>query len=721
MENVDFTDESFLSDLHVPENLHYLRCLALCHGIIMDKGKYNSASPDELALVNFAKMCGVEFVGMTASNEMILNEFGEEVFYELLEILEFNSDRKRMSVIVREPGERVLLICKGADNKIIERSYNVHERQGLLEVVNEYAIEGLRTLLLGIRVLSENQFEEFRVKYGKAKTVIGEERSEGIAFLQEEIEQKLEIIGATAIEDKLQDDIADTIYFLKSAGIKIWVLTGDKVETAMTIGRSTKLIQDKMNIIRLTTIDSLKSQLIRNYKRLYSTSLKASEHSNPHNDFHYNSLPTALIISGDSLISIAKNKLDMKILGKIAIKCEAVLCCRVSPKQKAEIVKMLRNVLPKARTLSIGDGANDVNMITEAHIGIGIRGVEGQQAARASDYSIGEFKHLKRLMVYYGRESYRKNSLLVLYTFWKNILLVFPQFWLSLISRNFSGMPLYEKYMYQLFNILYASVPIVIFAVYDKELPVSCFLSSPSLYRGGLKKIYFNFWIFLLWVVRGLIHSFFICLFSSYMSYQIDRAGSDFNFSELGITMYFFICFFVNSNIYVISNSFSIFSNIIIIFTIFALVLSIYLISLIKTKVEFGLFQVIFTNLYFYVIFVALFVIVTLFDVLFQTMNRIIFFNFVGVDLGEEDDEREDNINMLISEENHNQFESSYHQEKAHSKVHTQPDHKVNTMANSKTREELSEKHLVTDMNYFSEDNQVIVISKPNKTTSPHN
>jgi phospholipid-transporting ATPase len=704
-----------LTDLEKPENKEYLRCLALCHGIIMDGDKYNAASPDELALVNFAKMCGVEYAGMTGSNEMILEEWGKEVFFELLHVLEFNSDRKRMSVIVKTEEQEIILICKGADNKIIERSNNIENRQEMVYHVEKFAKEGLRTLLIAKRVLTDEEYQEFNKKYSQAKTIIGESRAEEIKKVQEEIEQNMTIIGATAIEDKLQDEIADTIHFLKSAGIKIWVLTGDKIETAMTIGRSTKLLSERMNIIRLTNIDSLKSQLVKSYKRLYSSTQKISERSITEFNYQMDNLPFALIISGDSLISISKSKFDMKILGKIAIKCEAVLCCRVSPKQKAEIVKMLRRVLPRARTLSIGDGANDVNMITEAHIGIGIRGVEGQQAARASDYSIGEFKHLKRLMVYYGRESYRKNAMLVLYTFWKNILLVFPQFWLSLFSRNFSGMPLYEKYMYQLFNILYASVPIIIFSVYDKELPVNYFMRTPSLYRGGLKKIYFNFWIFLLWVVRGLIHSFFICLFSSYLSYEINHSGHTFNFSELGITIYFFICFFVNSNIYVISNSFSILSNFIIIFAIFALIFSIYLISLIKMKIEYGLFEVIFTNIYFYVASVALFVIITLFDVLFQTLNRIIFFNFVGVDIGgEEDNDDEENLKLLETEADLPHFESSYHA------ADPKDAGGVNKESNIHTKD-VSRKNIETRMNYSSEENHIIVISKPNKSRVPQN
>ena len=696
--NVDFVDAEFMKDLHKPATVDYLRGLALCHDILVDSGEYNASSPDELALVNFAKMCGIEYKETTANNLIRLSEFGEEKTFVLLETLEFNSNRKRMSVIVEDSQERLILICKGADNKILERSCNVQECAELIEKVNGFAVEGLRTLLVAQKEMTREEYLEFSEDYREAKATLGEDRAKLVAEVQEQIERGLRIVGATAIEDKLQDQIAETIDFLKKAGIKVWVLTGDKVETALTIGYSTKLLSSGMDLIYLTDPVSVEDSLSSHQKRLYAG---INQKKNGQDlEIQRDDTVHALVISGDCLIAISDNKKSLELLSKIAIKCESVLCCRVSPKQKAEIVKMVRRVLPRARTLSIGDGANDVNMITEAHIGIGIRGVEGQQAARASDYSIGEFKHLKRLMVFYGREAYRKNSLLVLYTFWKNILLVFPQFWLSLISLNFSGMPLYEKYMYQLFNVCYASLPIVIFAVLDTELEEINFLTNPQLYRGGLKKIYFNFWIFILWVTRGLLHSFFIALFSSYLSSQVNRNGHSFNFSELGIVIYFYLCFFVNTNIYVISNSFSILSNFVVILSIASLVVSVFIISLFKKKIEYGLFLVIFKNPFFFVILVCLFVIITLFDVLFDTLQRIIFFNFVGVIVSEDQDSDEETVALLDEDQKQNVIETKI-QNVATEKA-TKPSFQLKTTENS------------FDLNLSNEDSEIFPIKKPN-------
>jgi phospholipid-transporting ATPase len=137
----------------------------------------------------------------------------------------------------------------------------------------------------------------------------------------------------------------------------------------------------------------------------------------------------SLIITGGSLSQISENEKQQQIFTEIINNCDTVIACRVTPKQKKEIVALVKTNNPTLRTLSIGDGANDVNMISEAHIGVGIKGLEGNQAARASDYAIGEFKLLRRLVLCHGRECYRKNSQIILYNFYKNILYLIPQFY----------------------------------------------------------------------------------------------------------------------------------------------------------------------------------------------------------------------------------------------------------------------------------------------------
>lgn len=167
-----------------------------------------------------------------------------------------------------------------------------------------------------------------------------------------------------------------------------------------------------------------------------------------------------MIVAGATLIEIDRNEQLSKEFMEISDQVDVVLACRVSPKQKADIVRLVRNKHPEKTTLAIGDGANDVAMILAAHVGVGILGKEGQQAARSADYAIGQFKFLKPLLFYHGREAYRRNSYFVLYNFYKNFLYVVTQWYFGFYSA-FSGQTLYEQLIYQLYNITCTSVPIM--------------------------------------------------------------------------------------------------------------------------------------------------------------------------------------------------------------------------------------------------------------------
>ena len=435
--------------------------------------------------------------------------------------------------------------------------------------------------------------------------------------------------------------------FLKEAGIKIWVLTGDKVETAESIGKSTGLLSQDLQLVYLTKTKHIHSQIDILLDQLYNnTTLTSSKGQKSKtrrlsklNTNHENNTKFGLLVSGSVLIQITKDKKLTKLFPRLAIACKAVVCCRVSPKQKAEIVTLLRKTLPYVRTLAIGDGANDVNMITAAHIGIGIQGLEGSQAARAADYSIGEFKHLKKLMIVYGREAYRRNSTLVIYTFWKNQILVFPQFWLALIYGNFSGIPLYEKYMYQMFNVFYAALPIIIYAITDRQLDEKDLLDNPSLYKSGPSKIYFNSWLFILSVIKGFFHSFLISVLCSFLAYTLSPQHSLFTFHQLGTTIFISVCILVNAQILVFSYSRTFLNIIIITFSLVALLVSLAVISLFKSKIEYGMFSILLTQPFVYVVIVSLLAIVTMINYLFEVLQRILFFNFLGVEFRENNNE----------------------------------------------------------------------------------
>jgi magnesium-transporting ATPase (P-type) len=208
------------------------------------------------------------------------------------------------------------------------------------------------------------------------------EREEKLMAVAELIEKDLTLIGATAIEDKLQVGVSETISHLAQANIKLWVLTGDKKETAVNIGFACAVLTQQMSILEIDvqTHEEAASQL-----RIARNGL---------NETKISGKPVALVVTGASLTFMLEPALIMDFLA-VSCECASVICCRVSPLQKRLVTKMVKDN-KKVITLSIGDGANDVPMIQAAHIGVGIRGLEGQQAAAASDYAIAQFRFVSQ-------------------------------------------------------------------------------------------------------------------------------------------------------------------------------------------------------------------------------------------------------------------------------------------------------------------------------------
>mmetsp|Transcript_825 Transcript_825/g.1481 ORF Transcript_825/g.1481 Transcript_825/m.1481 type:complete len:371 (+) Transcript_825:889-2001(+) len=247
---------------------------------------------------------------------------------------------------------------------------------------------------------------------------------------------------------------------------------------------------------------------------------------------------TAVVVGGEQLskITSATGTQNEKILEEffdLTRSASVVIACRVSPKQKAEVVRIVRRkeAQNNVTTLAIGDGANDVNMITAAHIGVGIRGLEGQQAARASDYSIGQFRFLKNLMFTHGREAYRRNSYLILYMFYKNVIYVLPIFYFGILSQ-FSGTPFYNAVMYQCYNVFFTGMPICWFCTFDWEYPKERLLADPQLYRLGLTNKCFNSFVFWRWYLYAVWQSAVI-LYLSFVTFN-EASGFAFNGDAIG-------------------------------------------------------------------------------------------------------------------------------------------------------------------------------------------
>lgn len=406
---------------------HFLALLATCHTVIPERKdekseiRYQAASPDEGALVEGAVMLGYKFIARKPRS-VIIQVDGQDFEYELLAVCEFNSTRKRMSTIFRCPDGKIRIYCKGADTVILERLSKENPVVDVtLQHLEDYATEGLRTLCLAMREVPDAEFQEWQQIFNKAATTVGGNRADELDKAAEIIEHDLYLLGATAIEDRLQDGVPDTIHTLQTAGIKVWVLTGDRQETAINIGMSCKLISEDMTLL---IVNEENSTATRENLQKKLDAVLSQESANGEREI------LALVIDGKSL-TFALEKGMEKLFLDLAVKCKAVICCRVSPLQKALVVKLVKRHL-KALLLAIGDGANDVSMIQAAHVGVGISGVEGLQAARSADVAIGQFRYLRKLLLVHGAWSYQRISKVILYSFYKNIAMFMTQFWVSL-------------------------------------------------------------------------------------------------------------------------------------------------------------------------------------------------------------------------------------------------------------------------------------------------
>jgi phospholipid-translocating ATPase len=423
-DELTFIAPDFIADLAgdgTPEqqtaNEQFLLALALCHTVIAErtggekpKVEFKAQSPDEAALVATARDCGYTVLG-SSNEKLVVSVLGEKRYYEVLVTLEFNSTRKRMSAIIRMPNGKIMLFCKGADSMIYSRLKEGEQaelRQSTAEHLEMFAREGLRTLCIAQKELGEDEFQTWYKLHEEAANSV-QDREDKLEKVADTIERDLILIGGTAIEDRLQDGVPDAIQLLGKAGIKLWVLTGDKVETAINIGFSCNLLDNEMDLIVFNiedeSLETAEAELEKNLKIFGITGsdeeLKAAQTN------HEPPAPThAIVIDGESLKLVLDESLRQRFL-LLCKQCKAVLCCRVSPSQKAQVVNMVKTGLD-CLTLAIGDGANDVAMIQEAHVGVGIAGEEGRQAVMSSDFAIGQFRFLCRLVLVHGRWSYRR-------------------------------------------------------------------------------------------------------------------------------------------------------------------------------------------------------------------------------------------------------------------------------------------------------------------------
>uniref|UniRef100_A0A7N8YB11 Phospholipid-transporting ATPase n=1 Tax=Mastacembelus armatus TaxID=205130 RepID=A0A7N8YB11_9TELE len=511
-----FYDDTLLESVKVGDSHahEFFRLLSLCHTVMSEEKSegelvYKAQSPDEGALVTAARNFGFVFRSRTPGT-ITTTEMGRPVTYTLLAILDFNNIRKRMSVIVRNPEGRIRLYCKGADTVLLQRLHPCN--QELMNItsdhLNEYAADGLRTLALAYRDLSEDEWEAWAESHRCADKATNC-REDRLAATYDQIEQGLMLLGATAIEDKLQEGVPETIAILSLANIKIWVLTGDKQETAVNIGYSCKMLTDDMTevfIISGHTVQSVRQELrsvcLCGWLYVHFLSLHCSP--SPSNLMDNISGEFALVINGHSLAHALEADMETEFVST-ACACKAVICCRVTPLQKAQVVELIKKH-KKAVTLAIGDGANDISMIKSAHIGVGISGQEGIQAVLASDYSFSQFRFLQRLLLVHGRWSYLRMCRFLCYFFYKNFAFTMVHFWFGFFC-GFSAQTVYDQYFITLYNIVYTSLPVLAMGIFDQDVPEQRSLEYPKLYEPGQLNLLFNKREFFICIAQGIYTS----------------------------------------------------------------------------------------------------------------------------------------------------------------------------------------------------------------------
>lgn len=369
------------------------------------------------------------------------------------------------------------------DEALVVNDAAVFER--CFQHINDFATEGLRTLLYGYRYLDEDEYKHWKKLYLDASTSLVN-RQEKVENVGSTVERELELAGATAIEDKLQKGVPETIDKLRRAGIHIFMLTGDKIQTAINIGYSARMIKDYSTI---TVLDHNSDMDIVS-QRIGAAMLQINHGRVAH---------STIVIDGQTLGRIEADSTVKELFFELAVLVDTVVCARASPANKASLVHAIRKRVKHAITLAIGDGANDIAMIQEAHVGIGITGKEGLQAARTSDYSIAQFRFLLRLLLVHGRWNYVRTCKYTLGTFWKEFLFYLTQ---ALYQRwvGYTGTSLYESASLSMFNTLFTSLPVIFMGIFEKDLSATTLLAAPELYSFGHRNGGFSIRIYAGWI-----------------------------------------------------------------------------------------------------------------------------------------------------------------------------------------------------------------------------
>ncbi|KAM9842024.1 phospholipid-transporting ATPase VD [Aulostomus maculatus] len=501
-----------------------------------DELLYEAESPDEAALVHAARAYRCTLRGRSAESLLVDLPGIGSLSVQLLHILPFDSNRKRMSVVVRHPlTGQVVVYSKGADSVIMDLAL-AETPKGAEEIpdiysrirtqtqqhLDSYAREGLRTLCIAKKVLEEEEYEAWMKRHLLAESSI-ENREELLLDSAQRLETNLTLLGTTGIVDRLQEDVPQTIEALQRAGIKVWVLTGDKQETAINIAYACKLIRPNDQLLTANCesedacaalLEELKVEVQR------GDSLSEPNAAGHHGGWFSNGTAGfILVIDGQTLDWALQEELRSCFL-ELSRCCQAVICCRSTPLQKSQVVQLIRDQL-RVMTLAVGDGANDVSMIQVADVGVGISGQEGMQAVMSSDFAVSRFKHLRKLLLVHGHWCYSRLANMILYFIYKNVMYVNLLFWYQFFC-GFSGSIMTNSWVLIFFNLFFTSVPPLIYGILDRDTPADTLMQLPELYQDTHTPRVYSPYVFWITVLDAFYQSL-VCFFVPYFAY----AGSD--------------------------------------------------------------------------------------------------------------------------------------------------------------------------------------------------
>ena len=478
-----------------------ITAMLLCNNVTpiideIDKEKiaYQASSPDEIALVKFAETLNMKLFYRTDKLIKIKNTTGTIEEFEILANFPFSSETKRMGIILKSKKYgHIIFYLKGAEN--VMKNYAKEEYIGYInENAENLATKGLRTLVLTQKLITEEEFNKWNIEFKEASTSM-ENRKEKMAQTISKLENNMDFLCVTGVEDLLQDEVATTIENLRNAGMKIWMLTGDKVETATCISISAGIKGKHQKIFTLKSDD-----IISEDKN--ETISKLKEQFNEYNK--KNTVESHIFIIDGELLDLSLKNCEKEFF-ETTKNSPSVVCCRCSPTQKRIVVKTIKNYIKNARTAAVGDGGNDVAMIQEADVGIGIVGKEGLQASLAADYSIKEFKSLNILLLWWGRLAYKNTSTLANFVVHKGLIISINQFIFSLMFY-YNAVALYNGMLSLGYSTVFTCLP-AISILLDQDIDKENVLKFPTLYRILLKGRELNLKNFLWWLFKSVVQS----------------------------------------------------------------------------------------------------------------------------------------------------------------------------------------------------------------------